>query len=110
MKIYKKNGPFNILITLDENYLFFLNVMLMSLLHYNPKRFFRIYLLQTSIKDGQLEENCFQFGWTMQERILHLSALFDRDIAFVRTVLGYTLDLAALPPFLLVLPKCDTDL
>lgn len=40
----------------DENYLFCLNVMLTSLLHHNPEHFFRVYLLQTSIRDEQLEE------------------------------------------------------
>lgn len=56
MDTHQKKKPFNILVTLDENYLFCLNVMLTSLLHHNPERFFRIYLLQTSIKDDQLEE------------------------------------------------------
>lgn len=39
----------NILVTLDENYIPYLNVMLTSLLHSNPDCFFDVYLLHTSI-------------------------------------------------------------
>ncbi|MCD7928201.1 MAG: hypothetical protein LUF80_04990, partial [Oscillospiraceae bacterium] len=44
----------NLLVTLDEHYLFCLNVMLCSLLKHNPGSFFRVYLLQTSIREEQL--------------------------------------------------------
>ncbi len=44
----------NLLVTLDEHYLFCLNVMLCSLLEHNPGSFFRVYLLQTSIREEQL--------------------------------------------------------
>lgn len=48
-----KTNPVNILVTLDANYLFCLSTMLTSLLHSNPGRFFRIYLLQSSIEEHQ---------------------------------------------------------
>ncbi|MCC8121449.1 MAG: hypothetical protein LIO42_05635, partial [Oscillospiraceae bacterium] len=44
----------NLLVTLDEHYLFCLNVMLCSLLEHNPGSFFRVNLLQTSIREEQL--------------------------------------------------------
>lgn len=56
MDLHYGRDPFNILVTLDENYLFCLNIMLASLLYHNPERFFRVYLLQTSIEEAQLEE------------------------------------------------------
>jgi lipopolysaccharide biosynthesis glycosyltransferase len=46
----------NILVTLDENYLPYLNVMLASLLHSNRDCRFDIYLLHSSIPDSALTE------------------------------------------------------
>lgn len=45
----KETKPRNILVTLDENYIPYLNVMLFSLLHSNPDCFFHVYLLHTAI-------------------------------------------------------------
>lgn len=41
----------NILVTLDENYIPYLNVMLSSLLHSNPNNYFYVYLLHSSVPD-----------------------------------------------------------
>jgi len=41
----------NILVTLDENYIPYLNVMLSSLLHSNPNNYFHVYLLHSSVPD-----------------------------------------------------------
>ena len=49
-----KNIPMNILVTLDANYLFCLNTMLFSLLRSTPGRFFRVYLLQSSVEESQV--------------------------------------------------------
>lgn len=49
-----KNIPMNILVTLDANYLFCLNTMLFSLLRSNPGRYFRVYLLQSSVEESQV--------------------------------------------------------
>lgn len=46
--------PMNILVTLDANYLFCLNTMLFSLLRSNPDRFFRVFLLQSSVEESQV--------------------------------------------------------
>ena len=48
--------PMNILVTLDANYLFCLNTMLASLLHSNPDRCFRVYLMHSSIAEAQVAE------------------------------------------------------
>lgn len=44
----------NILATLDENYIPYLNTMLFSLLHSNPDERFRVYILQNSIRPEAL--------------------------------------------------------
>lgn len=46
----------NILVTLDENYIPYLNVMLSSLVHSNPDCYFKVYLLHTSIPDAAATE------------------------------------------------------
>lgn len=46
----------NILVTLDENYIPYLNVMLSSLKFKNPNCTFSIYLLHTSIREDELSE------------------------------------------------------
>ena len=46
--------PINILVTLDENYIPYLNVMLFSLIHSNPDCTLNIYLLHSSIPDSAL--------------------------------------------------------
>lgn len=46
----------NILVTLDENYISYLNVMLSSLVHSNPNCYFRVYLLHNSIPDTAVIE------------------------------------------------------
>lgn len=56
--------PMNILVTLDANYLFCLNTMLCSLLHSNPGRYFRVYLLQSSVEDEQVVETRHILGST----------------------------------------------
>ncbi len=45
-----------ILVTLDEAYIPYLNVMLSSLLHANPKQKFRVWLLHTSVRNAAMEE------------------------------------------------------
>lgn len=45
----------HILVTLDENYIPYLNVMLFSLLHSNPDCRFDVYLLHSAIPDGAME-------------------------------------------------------
>ncbi len=49
------NRSFNVLVTLDENYIPYLNVMLTSLLHSNPSCFFDVWLLHTAIPQGKTE-------------------------------------------------------
>lgn len=44
----------NILVTLDENYIPHLNVMLSTLVRFNPNCFFDVYLLHTSIREEAL--------------------------------------------------------
>ena len=46
----------NILVTLDENYIPHLNVMLSSLLHSNPNEYFNIYLLHSGVRKQALAE------------------------------------------------------
>lgn len=46
----------NILVTLDENYIPYLNVMLFSLIHSNPDCQFDIYLLHSSIPEAAVSE------------------------------------------------------
>lgn len=46
----------NILVTVDENYIPYLNVMLASLLHSNPDHYFRVYLLHTSVPESATNE------------------------------------------------------
>jgi len=46
----------DILVTLDEAYIPYLNVMLSSLLHSNPDQRFRVWLLHTSVRDAAVEE------------------------------------------------------
>ena len=46
--------PFNILVTLDENYLTQLDVMLFSLIRSNPSCELNVYLLHSSIPDSAL--------------------------------------------------------
>ncbi len=50
-----KECEINILVTLDENYIPYLNVMLSSMLHSNPGHRFHVYLLHTSIRPTALE-------------------------------------------------------
>lgn len=50
-----KECKIDILVTLDENYIPYLNVMLSSMLHSNPGRHFHVYLLHTSIRPAALE-------------------------------------------------------
>jgi lipopolysaccharide biosynthesis glycosyltransferase len=54
--IYNKKEKINILVTLDENYIPYLNVMLASLLHSNQDCNFDIYLLHASIPASSLDE------------------------------------------------------
>ncbi len=49
-----KTAPVNLLVTLDENYISQLNVMLYSLLKSNPGEQFRVYLLHTNIRENKL--------------------------------------------------------
>lgn len=46
----------NILVTLDENYIPYLNVMLASLLYSNPDCYFDVYLLHASVREAATEE------------------------------------------------------
>lgn len=50
------NETINILVTLDENYVPYLNVMLSSLVHSNEDCFFNIYVLHTSITDKAMTQ------------------------------------------------------
>ncbi len=48
--------PINILVTLDENYIPYLNTMLSSLLYSNPDCYFKVCLLHSGIPDAALSE------------------------------------------------------
>lgn len=48
---YSKKEKINILVTLDANYIPYLNVMLESLIHSNPDCYFDVYLLHSSINE-----------------------------------------------------------
>lgn len=50
-----QNKPINILVTLDENYIPQLNVMLSTLVRFNPGCTFDVYLLHSSIHREMLE-------------------------------------------------------
>lgn len=54
--IHNQTEKLNILVTLDENYVPYLNVMLASLLHSNRDCCFDIYLLHSSIPDSAVAE------------------------------------------------------
>ena len=54
--IHNQTEKLNILVTLDENYVPYLNVMLASLLHSNRDCCFDVYLLHSSIPDGAMNE------------------------------------------------------
>ena len=54
--IYNQTEKLNILVTLDENYVPYLNVMLASLLHSNQNTQFDVYLLHSSIPDNVMNE------------------------------------------------------
>lgn len=47
--------PFNILITVDRNYLPYFNIMLYSLLQSNPEEIVEVYLLHNSLDDKMME-------------------------------------------------------
>ena len=49
------NLPINILVTLNEAYIPYLNVMLTSLLRSNPDNFFRVYLLHREVRSEALD-------------------------------------------------------
>lgn len=51
-----KPSTMNILVTLDENYIPYLNIMLTSLLRSNPDEHFGIYLLHSSVREQALSE------------------------------------------------------
>lgn len=50
------NKTMNILVTLDENYIPYLNVMLSSLLCSNPDEYFGVYLLHSNVRKQMLKE------------------------------------------------------
>ena len=54
--IVKKRAKINLLVTLDKNYIPYLNTMLSSLLWKNPDCAFDVYLLHSSIKEKDLED------------------------------------------------------
>lgn len=54
--INNKYEKLNILVTIDKNYVPYLNVMLASLLHSNPDCYFDVYLLHSSIPDSAMNK------------------------------------------------------
>lgn len=56
------NEKMNILVTLDENYIPHLNVMLTSLIHSNPDAFLSVYLLHTAIDEQALDSTVDALG------------------------------------------------
>lgn len=50
----RKSSHINILVTLDANYIPYLNVMLTSMLYSNPDTAFTVYFLHTSVKEEEL--------------------------------------------------------
>lgn len=50
------NMQLNLLVTLDENYIPYLNVMLYSLLQSNPEEWLHVYLLHTAIREEALAQ------------------------------------------------------
>lgn len=54
--IHTEKEKINILVTLDENYVPYLNVMLTSLLHSNRDSQFDVYLLHSSVPDSAMDE------------------------------------------------------
>lgn len=50
----RKSSHMNILVTLDANYIPYLNVMLTSMLYSNPDTAFTVYFLHTSVKEEEL--------------------------------------------------------
>ena len=49
-----KKEKINILVTLDENYVPYLNIMLSSMLHSNRDCFFDVYLLHSAIREDKV--------------------------------------------------------
>lgn len=49
----QKNPHMNILVTLDANYIPYLNIMLTSMLYSNPEVVFTVYFLHTSVKEEE---------------------------------------------------------
>ncbi len=68
----------NILVTLDENYLPHLNVMLSSLIRFNPDCVFNIYLLHTSIGADMLVPT--ETIYNMTERLYQMHAPFEAGL------------------------------
>lgn len=50
----RKSSHINILVTLDANYIPYLNIMLTSMLYSNPGTAFHVYFLHTSVKEEEL--------------------------------------------------------
>lgn len=53
----KIRSEVNILVTLDRNYVPYLNVMLFSLMHSNPDEYFRVFLLNNKIEKSDVESS-----------------------------------------------------
>ena len=52
----------NILVTLNENYIPYLNVMLTSLLYSNRDCYFCVYLLHSSVREEAVEQTRYLLG------------------------------------------------
>ncbi len=63
----------NILVTLNSNYIKPLKIMLKSLFLNNPGEEFQIYLLHTSLKNGELDDLAFYIeGHGSELRVIHV--------------------------------------
>ena len=49
-------GKINLLVTIDKNYIPYMNVMISSLLFSNPETFFQIYIIQSSLSEEDVSE------------------------------------------------------
>lgn len=67
-----RNDTINILVTMDENYIPYLNVMLTSMLHSNPECSFDVYLLHSSIQEEAVTETRRILGKSNSLILIHV--------------------------------------
>lgn len=81
-----RTSPINLLVTLDENYIPYLNVMLYSLLQSNPQECFCVYLLHSNIQENALTQTKILLG---NSNLLRPIKIVDIDLDHAPTTARY---------------------